>query len=284
MSRRAKIISDKNRASGPMASAICSTNYDILDFNDLGKAKNYDYLIVLHNKPFPRLETNARVGLWFNDYRNPEAIFPKEKINRIDYIFLCSGELISEYREYLNRPVYYMPQCGFNHGDFMEPTGNITWDVLFIGHVQHKRYHLWRNKLLHVVEENFRFCLIDNEQTTSNQGLLYRDTKINLSLTLPWKLTTSNRLYNILAAGGFALVSYFPGIEKLFRNHYHLAWFESPREMVKLIKFYQQRDGLRERIKKNGLELYQQKHTAKHRIENMFDIMEGKETEFRGWL
>lgn len=274
---------DKTRVSGPMVSGIVSTGYDVLDFQDVDKFKDYDYLLVWHNKEFPRLETDARVGWWMNDFRPPQQIFSKET-NKVDYIFLCSGEVDKEYREYFNRPVYYMPQSGFNHGAFMTPEEQIKWDVLFIGHLQHKKYHLWRNKLIDIVKENFNFHLVDGEQTTQNQGYLYKNTKINLSLSLPWNLTTSNRLYNILASGGFALVSYFPGMEKLFRNHYHLAWFEDEREMVKCIKFYKDRDGVREKVKKNGLALYLQKHTAKHRVENMFDIMSGKETNFRGWL
>lgn len=283
--KKAIVIKNRHQESyGTMSTAIMNSGYDVLDFSDVELMKEYDYLIVGHSKLFPKFETNAKIAWWMGDFRHPEQIFTKDQIDRFDVIFTCSGEVIEEYERFFEKPTFYMPQVGLDRGYFDKPKEEINHDVLFIGHLEHKKYHFWRNKIIDSIKKDYKVRVINIDKTTANQEYLYRASKFNLSLTLPWKLTTSNRLYNILASGGFALVSYFPEMERLFENHRHLVWFKDEKELKLALKQYSDAPISREYVKNNALQLSLEKHTAKHRLDNIFDIMEGKETKFRGFL
>lgn len=281
MLKRAFIIKEKKDRLGPIANAVKSTGIDIFDFSEIHLAKDYDSLIVFYNKSFPKINTRAKVGWWMCDINQPDRL--EKRIDCFDYLFLCNLEYKKEYEEYFGKPVYYMPQCGLIP---KSTTGReIDWDVLFIGN-DSSRWHKNRKEILQWVGNNFKLKVISGEKTSEDQSYLYKNSKFNLSISLPLNTVTSNRLYNILASEGFALVSWFPGIETLFENFKHLVWFKTLKEVKGYIEFYSRISKQKNynNIKAQGHILYKKKHTAEERLVNMFDIMEGRETEFRGFL
>jgi len=281
MNKRGVVVKEMKPVFGPIADAIKKTGIDMMDFSEVEKIKDYDYLIVFYNKLFPALETRAKVGWWMNDLNSPSKV--GTGINwGFDYIFLCNMEFFESYKQVFERPVFYMPQCGLDSDNIS--CRDINWEVLFIGSVAPHRYRNNRKEILEGIGKSFFLKVISEERTSVDQNILYRNTKYNLSISSPLNTTTSNRLFNILASGGFALVSYFPGLEKLFKNHQHLVWFKKSKEAIRWINYYDNNPIKYSRIKRLGHLQYLEKHTAKHRLENMFDIMEGKETKFRGWL
>jgi hypothetical protein len=284
MLKRAFIIKEKKERLGPIANAAKSTGIEIFDFSEINLVKDYDSLIVFYNKTFPKINTKAKVGWWMCDLNPPEKLIKQDNCGcGCDYIFLCNLEYNKLYEEYFKKPVFYMPQCGL----IPEATEGrkIDWEVLFIGN-NSTRWHSNRKILLDGIAENFKLKIISGERTTEDQSFLYRNSKFNLSISLPMHSVTSNRLYNILSSGGFALVSWFPGIEDLFENHKHLVWFKKLKEAKKMIEFYSRTSKQKsyERVRTQGRILYQKKHTAGERLVNMFDILEGRETKFRGFL
>lgn len=66
------------------------------------------------------------------------------------------------------------------------------------------------------------------------------------------ELYFSNRTFLTLAAGGFHLTHYVPGLERMFENGRHLVWFHSDDECVDLIRFYLRRPRLRRAIARCG--------------------------------
>jgi hypothetical protein len=66
------------------------------------------------------------------------------------------------------------------------------------------------------------------------------------------ELYFSNRTFLTLAAGGFHLTHYVPGLEMLFENHRHLVWFESDDECLDLCRHYLARPAARRRIAAAG--------------------------------
>jgi hypothetical protein len=66
------------------------------------------------------------------------------------------------------------------------------------------------------------------------------------------ELYFSNRTFLTLAAGGFHLTHYVPGLETLFENHRHLVWFESDDECLDLCRHYLARPAARRRIAAAG--------------------------------
>ena len=61
---------------------------------------------------------------------------------------------------------------------------------------------------------------------------------LGINLVNSIELYFSNRTFITLAAGGFHLTHYVPGLETLFRNHEHLVWFRSQAECLELIAHY----------------------------------------------
>ena len=283
------VVKDKNNFVGTIVYSLYKSGYDIVDFND--NLQSYTHLVVFFNKLPPKLNTSAKIAWWMNDFRPPEII--DEDLNtharNFDMIFLCQTQSINDYEKYFRVPCFYMPQVGIDdEKQFSIPQVRssklLDFDVLFLGGITHPLYHVDRQEYVDLIKTEFNIQVISNEKHTTDQCFLYKNTPINLSISLPYKLMTSNRLYNILSSGGFALVKYFPKIELLFENKKHLVWFETKKEMMNLIAHYLLFTEERKEIAKQGKLLYANKHTSKNRADNMFDIMIGVEKQFRGFL
>lgn len=200
---------------------------------------------------------------------------------RRDAIFLCNTEYAKDYEQTYNAPVYYMPQCGMV-GDII-PGRHILWDVSFIGNFNAKWHHN-RNEIITEIEKKYELMIISGNKFTRDSAWIYNQSPFNLSVSLDKRGYTSNRTYNILSSGGFCLTLMWPEIELLFENHKHLVWFETPEQAVELIEYYYNNPDKYDIIKEEGKKLYDLKHTPKHRILNMFGILEGKINGFEGYL
>ncbi len=268
---------------GPIADAIKKTGIDILGLDDQSNFHLYDNLIVFYNKP-PLIVNRPKnkISWWMNDLRLPNQL-PDTPTHNFDDIFICHKTYDQQYKSFYKKPLYYIPQCG--HSYRLERGRNIEWDVSFLGKViSNKIWHKDRKQLLEIIRDHYKIGIISGEGQTKDQTWIYNQSKYNLAVSFPMIEGTSNRLYNILASQGFALVRYFPGLEKQFENHKHLVWFENAKEAIEIMKHYDKNPELIGNIKRAGHQQYLLKHTAEERINNMFDIMLGNETKFRGYL
>lgn len=292
MDKLAFVISKNKPYYGPMVDAAYRASkkmgFDFLSLDD--DLRGYEQIIVFDSrfrKPLKR-SSFAKVGWWMNDLRLSQNLSKNCKYfvsDNATHIFLCNEGYKKDYEDAFGIPVYYMPQCGLEFKETKER--DVDWDILFIGKhdINAKRYHRNRKEIIDKIEDidGYTLKIIGNEGTTPDQRYLYHHTPINISISLPVTKYTSNRLYNILASKGFALTLYFPGIEKLFENRKHLVWFDSPREARELSEYYINHEQERREIAENGHRLFLEKHRAKHRIQNMFDIMNNKTNEFYGY-
>lgn len=277
------VVKQLKLSYGPITDAIKKTGIDILGLDDQSKFGEYDNLIVFYNKiPDIKVKPKNKVAWWMNDLRLPTEL-SQVKSNNFDEIFICHKGFDEQYLNHFRKPIHYMPQCG--HSQPMIKGRDINWDISFIGKIDSKRfYHRDRSNLLEELEKCCKVGVISGEGQTKDQHWIYNQSKYNLSVSYPMIEGTSNRLYNILASGGFALVRYYPGMEKQFKNHGHLVWFKTTGEALEIIAYYNKREVKRQLIADNGKKLYLEKHTASHRIENIFDIMINREPKFRGYL
>ena len=88
------------------------------------------------------------------------------------------------------------------------------------------------------------------------------------------ELYFSNRTFLTLAAGGFHLTRYVPGLETMFENHKHLAWFHSNGECLELIDYYLGRPALRRRISKQGQQWVRRRYGMAKQINRILKIIE----------
>lgn len=97
------------------------------------------------------------------------------------------------------------------------------------------------------------------------------ETKINLSFTEGRGV--SNRIYKLLAAGGFVLTQPYITMEEDFTVGEHLDVFETPGDLKKKIKYYLENESERERIAAAGckhVKLYDNNNYAKKILETVF--------------
>lgn len=249
---------------------------------------DYDALLWFDNRP-PTLNTAAKIFWWMCDLRAPATL---GGTTTASYIGLCNKMFLSEYEDFYGAPSFYVPQCGND-----APTGQtgreVKWDVLFLGHtgkplnlplaqdeektrkqILDRNFHWNRMPTISALRRGkLDVQIFSKEGATMDSKWLYQNTPVNLSVSLPAPGYTSNRVYNILASGGFCLAAWFPGIEELFENHKHLVWFTSYGEALSLAKRYLANPNEREKIRKAGYAEYLANHTAAHRVDTMLEAM-----------
>ncbi len=79
----------------------------------------------------------------------------------------------------------------------------------------------------------------------------------------------SMRIFEALGCRAFLMTHYSPAIESLFKNHVHLVWSRHPDETMELVRFYLNREDLRQKIAQKGQEEVYLKHTYQMRVNSV---------------
>jgi len=148
------------------------------------------------------------------------------------------------------------------------------YDVAFVGNdggVPRKLY-------LQELRERYPNSFIGQAPYTQ-MASLYRQAKIGfhyIECTSPLKDHVSMRVYEILASGTMLLANAlepgaFDGVG--FHDGEHLAVFHRPQELFTLIEHYLTHEEERERIAAAGQACVMQRHTYRHRAEQMVQLM-----------
>ncbi len=98
-------------------------------------------------------------------------------------------------------------------------------------------------------------------------------SKINLNITLPSiESGIPQRVYDIMACGGFCLSNYQPEMDELFTVGSDIEAFRSVEELLDKTDYYLKHEDERLRIAINGYKLIKEKHTIQHRVNEMLQI------------
>ncbi len=197
-----------------------------------------------------------------------------------------TGQLAEYKRKWHIKQTVFMPQGCYTSEAF--PQHKLyNHQVVFLGRRQRndQRYEQ-RNAILDAFKQNIGLDEFENTIDIADTISLYQKSKIVLGSS--WRndieLYSSDRIFNVLGAGGFYLCSYFPGIEKMFINRKHLVWFKTAEEGIQLTRHYLIHDKEREKIAYNGYELVKNNHTYKDRVKNIVDIIQNNTRQFSGFL
>jgi len=240
-------------------------------------------------------ERNIIVIYWYVDIYEPKNLPKLGDI--IDFVFITNKELIPLYRERFRvQNIFYMPQActpPFMHfRDLKE-----IYDIGFTGKCDvlsrpkdlrgQKFYydHNSRTIILRKLAQKYNVKYVEGEY--NNISEFYSRCKFVFGGTphlADFELYVSNRFFIAGGCGSVHLTSYFKGIEKLVENEKHVLWFKNENELYSLIDKYIDNKKERFKIKKNALDLFHMKHIYVNRIQNMLDIINGKTTEFYGFL
>ena len=115
-------------------------------------------------------------------------------------------------------------------------------DVSFIGSIYGNRA-----QVLNAIKPQVH---ITNDAYGSAHAEIVSQSKINLNMCT--SLGASDRVYKILAAGGFLLTDDWTGRDKMFEDKKHLVLYDSIDDLNEKIEYYLNHPDLREQISKEG--------------------------------
>jgi len=140
------------------------------------------------------------------------------------------------------------------------------YDIGFVGQPFAKRINLF-NKLLKRYKKHF-FGVSYQDYAT-----IVAHTKVNLNVGMG-DSGTQQRVYEVLAMGGFLVTNNLVDDEKLFEDGVHLRYFDNVEHLCELIDYYLVHDEEREKIAKQGREEVLAKHTYRHRVRKILEDAE----------
>jgi len=197
--------------------------------------------------------------LWFPDFDTSIDDELVEKFKVCNYIFCSRWDGINVARKY-NENVYRL-QGGFNskvHRPFDIPKRR---DVVFIGGLRNRSRIEYRKAV--------NFEVVGNVYNEKHSRIV-SETKINLNFTKGDG--TSNRIYKLMAAGGFVLTQPWYRMGEDFEISKDLDVFRTPEELRSKIKYYLKHEEEREKIAEYGfktVQKYDNNNYAKKIIEKI---------------
>lgn len=115
-----------------------------------------------------------------------------------------------------------------------------------------------------------------------NNGIshVYQQSKINLNITLHCIETgLSQRVFDVMAAGGFLLTNYQEEIEDYFVPGEDLVVYHNMEELRYYVQYYLEHEEERKRIAENGRKKVLQYHDLHSRMQQVMELVQRKESE-----
>lgn len=202
---------------------------------------------------------SCRKILWYPDEMANWNNELKLKVKACDVVF-CSTPKMTELAKEIN-PNSFQNYGGFDPDIHKPIKVKQDIDVSFIGSTAyyHRKEYVKKCKIKNIVG----VYGVEHSKTVSR-------SKININLC--HSAGTSNRLYKIMAAGGFVLSQPYPGIENDFKVGTELDTFTTPQNLNEKIAYYLKHEGLRRNIAENGrlaVKKYDHIHFAKRIIKKI---------------
>lgn len=225
---------------------------------------------------------DAKIVMWYGDLRNNLTGQVSADMSEIDCMFVSNNAQNEYYKN-----IWQVPRCEFL------PLGasivnaeydrNFDFDFIFLG--SKLNTVAFGPRAIEIEQFEEMGLKIINADAKSNPELrarilksmpaLYRSSKISLDISHFTDIDsyTSNRFWNIGAAGGVALTKRFPHCEDFYPEDSRL-YFDTFEEAVGLYATYINDDFLRKGIRKRALEVAKQ-HTYDKRFLDMFAVVYG---------
>jgi len=277
-------IANVSKIGGGEMQAIVKTGINVLDFSQISKMPADTDMVLFFTggqdqnamlRCLKYIPSNVQVGWWMCDFRTVDY-FSQQFTNSVDHIFLPYHNYHNEFQKLSRHGVHYMPQPG-NVWDTPKNLRNIKTNCVFIGNVSDNKYHYNRRDILNAISHVTDVTLIRNETNTADQSYIYQNVPISISISSDDIIGgCSNRLYNIIAAGGFAFVKYFNRIEEMFVNHKHCVWFKTVEEIPELLTMYLNDPDKIAYIKSNAIDIFNERYNAVYCLSNIFETMQQK--------
>ena len=209
---------------------------------------------------FQELKKIAPLCYWFADplvTYSYEEFYQKTKV--ADF-FICDKYNVLQKAKEINKNSFLVTD-GFDR--YLEKPKNLPklYDVSFIGNIYGDRAETFK-KISHKIN-------IINNAFGENHSIKVSESKINLNFC-----TTegqSDRVFKVLAAGGFLLTNDWVDRKDFFEDGKDLVVFRDEKHLNELIEYYLNNDAEREQIAQSGLKTVQ-KYTRKKWAEKTLEL------------
>lgn len=194
----------------------------------------------MHYRVLEACSKSGKVVMWYPDNRWSVDKELTDKFERSDYVFCSSLEGTEAADPHCNK--VYRLQGGYDskiHHPFSLPK---IYDAVFIGSARGDRIEFQKTANYEIKSGFFGKA----------HSKLVSQTKINLSFTE--SKGVSNRIYKLMAAGGFVLTQPWERMHEDFGIGVHLDVFSTAEQLKYKIDFYLNDPWLRKRITKQGCE------------------------------
>lgn len=202
-----------------------------------------------------------------------------KKAEKFDYVFFNQKDAVEEYNKTHDNKAIWLPHAA-------EPLAypNISiikkYDVGFVGHVQETPNYngITRLDALDRLFKEFPNFYHGSRHPGFPDKNLFEDAAKKFSMSkivfnISIKGDLNMRVFETMSTGSFLLTNWIPTLSELFEDGKHLVTYKTLDEMVEKAKYYLEHDEEREKIAKAGYDEFISKHTYKHRIEKVHDMI-----------
>lgn len=224
-----------------------------------------------------------------------------------EYVFTTCQESIKNYEEKGIRahllPFACHPACYYPD----QPDARFSYDIVFIGNNYDNfpsRIEASRKILQPLMDRNYNIMIFGNEWWLDagrpfsippryyGGYLASEDLRsvcasvpiiIGLHSVVDSRTMLSMRTFEILGCAGFHLTQWTPAVEHYFCHRRHLVWTRSRRETIDLVDYYLDHPEERGKIAFQGRQEVLEKHTYRHRVQTILDIIQNKSKAHPPW-
>lgn len=226
------------------------------ELTNLIKERCFDLVVyskcnVVSESVFSQSTKYSKTCLWFMDPLISYTEEIKRKTSLVDYFCCDKLNVLEEARKH-NKNSFHVRE-GFDE-TVDNPVENVEkkYDVSFIG-------NLYGDRKVKIDKINHNVNVINNAYGREHSNCVAQ-TKINLNFST--SEGASDRVYKVLAAGGFLLTNDWVGRENDFKNERDLVIFSDIDDLNRKVDIYLQDEDKRNKIAKSGLQRVQ--HFNRH--------------------
>ncbi|MCD8151207.1 MAG: glycosyltransferase [Clostridiales bacterium] len=242
------------------------------------------YVIVLRGKkPYYQPILDGRKYIMWN-ISHPSAVTVDE-LNSYAYVFFASEQMYREINPKLSIPSGLLLQCTDSDAMVYQEEPQEEYDLLFIGNSRHQFRPVLKDLLptkhkLAVYGRHWnKFPVFDyvvkEYMDNAKIGQAYHDARIVLNDhydDMREYDLISNRIFDVLAAGGFVISDYLPGIETVFENN--VVTYQGREDLKEKIDYYLEHEEERKKKAKAGQKIVLERHTFQERVKAIIEVLE----------
>lgn len=258
------------------------SSVDLVDLN--GKRKDYD--ISISFTPFSESTGGYKILYMQNSFPKPNwpgtvGVFEQFKQKYDQFIFTSDGlrdackqenSLVLQFATDLDLFSKKQHNTNYNHNLCYvgNPKSKVVTDKYLMaakdmGLIIYGNQYAWNN-------DNCR-----GKISIADEPVAYSSSKICLNAHLEEHLeygTFNFRIFNILACGGFIISDHSKYLEKEFGEC--IVFSDGYNDLREKIQYYLDNQNETVKFRENGLSLIKEKHTFKHRMNNLINWLENK--------